>query len=110
MQKDYVVLEKKSRHIRLPMSDILYITTAEGQPHQLEFVTPTKEIRIYGTLSEIEEKYTSFIRCHRKCIVNTMNIKEVDKRNKRIYFVNNEAQKSCPVSRRQYKDVLALLG
>ncbi|AWZ47577.1 LytR/AlgR family response regulator transcription factor [Hathewaya limosa] len=83
-------LKQDDRVININLDDILFIETSPV-PHKLIIHQKRKQLEIYGTLKELEEKLPEeFYRCHRAYIVNKNNVKELDKRRRIIYMVNGE--------------------
>ena len=76
-------------------SELSYMTFSyrvEAMDRKLEFTSTMKELA--GALAG------DFVRCHRSFLINKNNVKEVDVKNRMIYFTNGE---SCLMSTRMMK-------
>ena len=88
------------RKISIDYDDIFFFETSNhihkvvlhAKDRQVEFSSTIKELA--GTLDD------NFVRCHRSFLVNRTNIKEVDAKNRIIYFPNGE---TCLMSTRMMK-------
>ncbi len=97
--KVYTV-EVGGRKINIDYDDILFFETSNnvhkiilhGKGRQIEFSSTMKELT--GALSG------NFVRCHRSFLANKDNIKEVDTKNRTVYFTNGE---TCLMSVRMMK-------
>lgn len=93
-------IEIGGRKISVDYDDIFFFETSSNihkvilhaKDRQIEFSISMKELT--GTLGD------SFVRCHRSFLVNKKNIKEVDAKNRIIYFANGE---TCLMSTRMMK-------
>lgn len=93
-------IEIGGRKISVDYDDIFFFETSSNihkvilhaKDRQIEFSISMKELT--GTLGD------SFVRCHRSFLVNKNNIKEVDAKNRIIYFANGE---TCLMSTRMMK-------
>ena len=71
--------------------------------HKVVLHAKDRQIEFSGTMKDLENTLDdSFVRCHRSFIANRNNIKEVDTKNRIIYFVNGE---SCLMSTRMMKGI-----
>ena len=90
------------RKISIDYDDIFFFETSSNihkvilhaKDRQIEFSSTMKELT--GTLEG------SFVRCHRSFLVNKNNIKEIDAKNRIIYFTNGE---TCLISTRMMKEL-----
>jgi two-component system response regulator AgrA len=88
------------RKISVDYEDIFFFETSSNihkvilhaKDRQIEFSSSIKELA--STLGD------NFVRCHRSFLVNRNNIKEVDAKNRIIYFTNGE---TCLMSTRMMK-------
>ena len=95
-------IETCGRKIGVDFDDIFFFETSSNihkvilhaKDRQIEFSSTMKEVA--GTLD------SSFVRCHRSFLVNKKNIKEVDVKNRIIYFTNGE---TCLMSTRMMKEL-----
>ena len=99
--KTYTI-EIGERKISVDYQDILFFETSSNI-HKVVLHAKDRQIEFSGTMKDLENTLDdSFVRCHRSFLVNRNNIKEVDTKNRIIYFVNGE---SCLVSTRMMKGI-----
>lgn len=99
---EYIFIQKSEKIQKVKINDILFIETAND--HRIRIHILDGIIEVYGTIKEYEEKLPShFIKAHRSYLVNTINIKNINKDKKIIEMINGE---ECLVSRLCMKDVL----
>jgi two-component system response regulator AgrA len=80
--------------------DILFFETSSNI-HKVILHAKDRQIEFPSTLKELTGVLDSnFVRCHRACLVNKNNIKEVDTKNRIIHFANGE---TCLMSTRMMK-------
>ena len=95
-------IDVSGRKINVDYDDIFFFETSSNihkvilhaKDRQIEFSSTMKELT--GTLEG------SFVRCHRSFLVNKNNIKEIDAKNRIIYFTNGE---TCLISTRMMKEL-----
>lgn len=93
-------IETGGRKISVDYEDILFFETScnihkvilHAKDRQIEFSCTIKELT--GILGD------DFVRCHRSFLANRNNIKEVDAKNRMIYFTNGE---TCLMSTRMMR-------
>jgi len=79
-----------SRSVNYNLKDILFFETTDKN-HKIRVHTMEEQLEFYGTLKEIEKLVTiDFYKSHRSYLVNTRNIKTIDKDKMMIYMVNDE--------------------
>lgn len=102
---DYIIVKKEGLTVKLQLSDIFYIRTRPDYPSILHFVTDEGIYESYGQLKVLDASIgPSFIRCHRKYLVNLERIKAIDKRSRKVIF-DNEDIESIECSRRNLVEV-----
>lgn len=95
-------IETGGRRIILDYDDIFFFETS-GNIHKVILHAKDRQIEFSGTIKELARTLgDDFVRCHRSFLVNKNNIKEVDEKNRIIYFNNGE---SCLVSTRMIKEL-----
>ncbi len=95
-------IEINGRKISVDYDDILFIETS-GNIHKLILHGKDRQIEFSGTMKELADTLGSdFVRCHRSFLVNKKNIKEVDAKNRILYFANGE---TCLISTRMMKEL-----
>lgn len=82
--------------------DILYFETSTVL-HKLTMHTKTRSVEFYGRMKDIADKHPLFYRCHNSYIVNVRNIKEIDRKSRKIIMKNGA---SCHASIRHMKGLL----
>ena len=93
-------LEVGGRKISVDYEDILFFETSSNI-HKVILHAKDRQIEFPSTLKELTGVLDSnFVRCHRACLVNKNNIKEVDTKNRIIHFANGE---TCLMSTRMMK-------
>ena len=101
VHKTYTI-EIGERKISVDYQDILFFETS-GNIHKVILHAKDRHVEFSGTMKDLERTLDdSFVRCHRSFIANRNNIKEVDTKNRIIYFVNGE---SCLMSTRMMKGI-----
>lgn len=95
-------IEINGRKISVDYDDILFFETS-GNIHKLILHGKNRQIEFSGTMKELADTLGSdFVRCHRSFLVNKKNIKEVDAKNRILYFANGE---TCLISTRMMKEL-----
>ncbi len=93
-------IETGGRKISVDYNDIFFFETS-GNIHKVILHAKNRQIEFSGTIKELAATLgDSFVRCHRSFLVNKRNIKEIDAKNRIIYFINGE---SCLMSTRMMK-------
>lgn len=95
-------IEVGGRKISVDYEDILFFETSSNI-HKVILHAKDRQIEFSGTMKELTGTLDSnFVRCHRSFLVNKNNIKEVDVKNRIIYFINGE---TCLMSTRMMKEL-----
>ena len=93
-------IETGGRKISVDYDDIFFFETSSNI-HKVILHAKDRQIEFSGTMKELASALGhSFLRCHRSFLVNKNNIKEVDTKNRIIYFTNGE---TCQMSTRMMK-------
>ncbi len=93
-------IETGGRKINVDYNDILFFETS-GHIHKVILHAKDRQIEFSGTIKDLTSTLGSdFVRCHRSFLVNKNNIKEIDAKNRLIYFPNEE---TCLMSTRMMK-------
>ncbi|MDE6760134.1 MAG: LytTR family DNA-binding domain-containing protein [Lachnospiraceae bacterium] len=88
------------RKISVDYDDIFFFETSSNI-HKVILHAKDRQIEFSSTIKELTNTLGSnFVRCHRSFLVNKNNIKEVDAKNRIIYFTNGE---TCLMSTRMMK-------
>ena len=99
IHKVYTV-EAGGRRLSVEYADILFFETS-GNIHKIILHAKDRQVEFPGTMKELAGKLNSdFVRCHRSFLANKNNIKEVDAKNRVIYFTNGE---TCLMSIRKMR-------
>ncbi len=98
-QKVYTI-EVGGRKISVDYDDIFFFETS-GNIHKVILHAKDRQIEFTSTIKELAGTFDdSFVRCHRSFLINKNNIREIDVKNRMIYFTNGE---TCLVSTRMMK-------
>lgn len=101
VHKTYTI-EIGERKISVDYQDILFFETSSNI-HKVVLHAKDRQIEFSGTMKDLENVLDdNFVRCHRSFLANRINIREVDTKNRIIYFVNGE---SCLMSTRMMKGI-----
>lgn len=101
-ESEYMMIENSEKVLKQKIDDILFIETASN--HRIRIHIFDGIIETYGSIKEYEERLPEyFIKTHRSFLVNSRNIKGVDKALRTIEMKNGE---KCLMSRLCIKDVL----
>lgn len=102
-EKSIYTIDTSDSIIRLKHDDILFFETTEKK-HKIRIHTFEKQIEFYGSLKEIQNELPSnYYKSHRAFIVNTDNIKSIDKKKLVINMKNGEI---CYISLRYLKGLI----
>ena len=96
------MIEAGERKISIDYDDILFFETSSNI-HKVILHAKDRQIEFSSTMKELAHALDSnFVRCHRSFLVNKNNIKEIDEKNRIIYFTNGE---TCLMSTRRMKEL-----
>lgn len=101
---DDFIVENTNATVRVPTSEVEYITT--GEPHRLTLVSKDRIIHFYGTLKDIETSDVRFFRCHHSYVVNKIEVAAYDTTEKMLVL---KSGKRIPVSRRMSRKARELI-
>lgn len=100
------VIQNRQATIQIQLSAIYYIQSHPTKAHHLEVVTKEGAYDMVGTLAAIEKKHSDeFVRCHRNCLVNLSQIREI-RRTEKVLVLGEQGQHQVALSRRRYRIVL----
>ena len=93
-------IETGGRKISIDYDDIFFFETS-GNIHKVILHAKGRQIEFSSSIKKLTSTLSgNFVRCHRSFLVNKNNIKEVDAKNRIIYFTNGE---TCLMSTRMMK-------
>lgn len=93
-------IETGGRKISVDYEDIFFFETSSNI-HKVILHAKDRQIEFAGTIKELAGTLDgNFVRCHRSFLVNKNNIKEIDSKNRIVYFTNEE---TCLMSTRMMK-------
>ena len=102
-ETDTIQINFGNRIVNYNFEDILFFETTD-KSHKIRVHTIEEQLEFYGTMKEVELLVTEdFYKSHRSYLVNTKNIKTIDKNKMTIYMVNGEV---CYISFRFLKGLL----
>lgn len=88
--------------VKLYVDEIFYFESSPT-PHKLIVYLDNRRIEYIGKIKEVESMYEVFCRCHQSYVVNLMNVKEINKKERVITMANGA---KCLVSTRHLKKVV----
>lgn len=95
-------IEVGERKISIEYDDIFFFETSSNI-HKVILHAKDRQIEFISTMKELTNTLDgNFVRCHRSFLVNKNNIKEIDAKNRIIYFTNGE---TCLMSTRMMKEL-----
>ena len=95
-------IEVGERKISIDYDDIFFFETSSNI-HKVILHAKDRQIEFTSTIKELASTLDdNFVRCHRSFLVNKNNIKEIDTKNRIIYFTNRE---TCLMSTRMMKEL-----
>ncbi|MBD7911171.1 MULTISPECIES: LytTR family DNA-binding domain-containing protein [Clostridium] len=90
--------------INVDFNDIIFFETS-STIHKITLHSTSRLIEFYGKMKEVENMLSdNFCRCHNSFIINKNKIKEIDKKNRIVYMINDE---ECLISTRGIKKLLS---
>ncbi len=93
-------IEAGGRKISVDYDDIFFFETSSNI-HKVILHAKGRQIEFSSSIKKLTSTLSgNFVRCHRSFLVNKNNIKEVDAKNRIIYFTNGE---TCLMSTRMMK-------
>ncbi|WP_165037966.1 LytTR family DNA-binding domain-containing protein [Enterococcus sp. ZJ1622] len=90
LQKDIFKIEFNDEIKFLPIKDIQYFSTSSDTPHKLEVHLTHAQMQFYEKIKEIEKMHRNFIRCHKSYVINTQNVRAINKKRREITLANGE--------------------
>ena len=75
----------------IPLDEIIYIQSAKTTPGILKVYAQCTTLAYRGSLSDVEEKYPSLIRCHKSFIINPRAVRKFQP-SRRIVTMSNGAE------------------
>lgn len=95
-------IETWGRKVSVDYDDILFFETSSNI-HKVILHAKDRQIEFFSTIKELANTLGGdFVRCHRSFLVHKKNIKEIDTKNRIIYFTNGE---TCLISTRMMKEL-----
>lgn len=104
IQKDIFKIEFNDEIKFLPIKEIQYFSTSLGAPHKLEVHLTHAQLQFYEKIKEIEKMHRNFIRCHKSYVINTQNVRSINKKTREVTLANGE---TIPVSIRGLKKLIS---
>lgn len=74
-----------SQIFNFDLDEILFLEPSEI-PHRIQLYTVNGQYEFYDTISAIEKRYQNLFRISRFCLINPLNITEVNFSNRTVYF------------------------
>lgn len=82
--------------------DILYFETSDAL-HKITMHTKTRSVEFYGRMRDLADKYRYLYRCHNSFVINIKNIKEIDRKSRKVTMKNGA---TCIASIRHIKGLI----
>jgi len=89
VEKKYYKFKVGDKVRKIPFDEIMFFES-HHMSHKLILHTTNSLLEFYGSLSEVAEIDPIFFRCHQSFVVNTKNIKGVNKVTREIEMINGE--------------------
>lgn len=83
------------------MEDVLFVAPS-NIPHRISLYTTNGQYEFYGKLNELEKRYPNLFRVNRSCLINPVNIREIDYPTRTIRF-GEELSCSFPLGKAKLK-------
>ena len=87
---DYFKVKAGNKIFNIHIDEILFFETHVGFKHRVILHTINAQIEFRTSLSEIATSNDRFFRCHKSFVVNTKNIKRIDKNKNELEMKNGE--------------------
>lgn len=100
-EPNLIKLKIGSRTCIFSLSDIMFIETT-GTPHKLRLHLVKGQLEFYGKLKAVECLSPELLSSHKSCVVNSKNIREINRKQKEITMVNGE---KCLLSLKKFKEL-----
>ena len=97
----YFTINLEGQTQLIPVGDIMFFESGID-PRTAIVHLPDEQIEFRSSLKEIVEKNHSFHRCHQSFVVNIVNIKSIDKKNRVIHMKNGQ---TCYISTKGLKEL-----
>lgn len=89
--------------INVDLDDIIFFETS-STIHKVNLHCKNRQVEFYGKMKDIEEMIDQrFCRCHNSFLINKDKVKEIDKKKRIVYMINDE---ECLISTRGIKKLL----
>ncbi|SFU39895.1 two component transcriptional regulator, LytTR family [Clostridium sp. DSM 8431] len=96
-------IKANDKIVNIDFNDIIFFETS-STIHKVILHCTNRQIEFYSKMKEIEQNLDDrFCRCHNSFIVNTDKIKEIDKKRRIAYMINDE---ECLISTRGIKNLI----
>ncbi|MCR4943468.1 MAG: LytTR family DNA-binding domain-containing protein [Clostridium sp.] len=96
-------IKANDKIVNINFNDIIFFETS-STIHKVILHCTNRQIEFYSKMKEIEQNLDDrFCRCHNSFIVNTDKIKEIDKKRRVAYMINDE---ECLISTRGIKNLI----
>jgi len=100
---EYYIIKTNKEVWNIPFDDILFFETHQTIRHKMIIHTKNSQIEFRAMISDVAKISPLFFRCNKSFVVNTKNIKYVDKSNCKLEMVNGQY---VPMTVRRIKDLL----
>ena len=104
---EYYSINTGEQISNIPITEILFFETDLSARHRIILHTTDSRIYFRGFINEIADAHVDFFLCHKSVVVNTKNIKSIDKTSKEILMINGE---TAPIATRKLPILTKLLS
>jgi len=102
LKKDHYKLKTGDGIRNIPIDEIMFFES-HHMSHKLILHTKSTRIEFYGSLNEVSGVSPDFFRCHKSFVVNTKNIRFINKTTREIEMINGAIALITP---KKIKDLL----
>ncbi|MDD6385095.1 MAG: response regulator transcription factor [Streptococcus hyointestinalis] len=106
-KETFLFRNSEGSDIFLKFDEIFFVETDPQHSHKLILYSFHSRIEFRATLSEVLKSEPRFFKCHRSFLINPKNVTLINRRAKLVYFRDGL---SCPISRRNIKTLIKLMG
>ena len=105
VDKEFYRIKIQNETQTVPTSDILFFESLGER--KICLYTKNSRHMFNSTLKDIEKESQAFYHCHKSFVVNTKNIRSVNREKGEIELITGE---KCPIARKKTKSLFELMG
>jgi two-component system response regulator AgrA len=97
-------IKAQDKIINVDFNEIIFFETS-STIHKITLHCTNRQVEFYGKMKDVENMLSDkFCRCHNSFIINKDKIKEIDKKNRIVYMIDDE---ECLISTRGIKKLIS---